>query len=418
MLVAGEASGDLLAAELVVALRAETAASDADRTLDAQPLRASLEPRFFGAGGPRMAAAGVELAFDMTAHAVIGLSAVVRNLGKFRRLFHELLTLAVSRQPDLIICVDFSGFNRRFGHAVKAYARARQGWFHGWNPKLIQFVSPQVWASREGRAGKMARDFDLLLCIFPFEKGWYARRVPQMRVEFVGHPMLDRFEAAKAEAGPPSAEPKGGVGGGGAGEAAAPLSLVPVAPRVLFLPGSRPAELARHLPLMLDVLARLRAVFPRLVATMVLPTQELLRQAGAVGLPPGLGARVGGIAEALRQADLAITKTGTTTMELAFFGVPAVALYKTSWITYQVGRRIVRTKYLSMPNILADAPVFPEFIQHAATADRVAGAALELLRDPVRRAEVKARLAEVIATLGGLGAARRAAQAVLGLLQA
>src|SRR5436190_8871638 len=107
MLVAGEPSGDLLAAELVKALRAEFVKAPAEFTTDFQPLHASLEPRFFGAGGPRMAEAGVELAFDMTAHAVVGLFEVVKNYGKFRGFLRRLLKLAMERQPDAIICVDF-----------------------------------------------------------------------------------------------------------------------------------------------------------------------------------------------------------------------------------------------------------------------------------------------------------------------
>ena len=127
MLIAGEASGDLLAAELVHALRQEFAEGDPIITPDYQPLYTSLEPRFFGAGGPRMAAAGVELAFDMTTHSVIGLSDALKNYFKFRRLFQELYDLALDREPDAIICVDFSGFNHRFAHTIKEYVRAIEG---------------------------------------------------------------------------------------------------------------------------------------------------------------------------------------------------------------------------------------------------------------------------------------------------
>src|SRR5213594_2693045 len=121
MFVAGEASGDLLAAELVQALRLEFTEAPPVLTTDLQPLHASLEPRFFGAGGPRMAAAGVDLAFDMTEHSVIGLAEAIKHYFKFRRLFNRLYHLALERQPDAIVCVDFSGFNRRFAHAIKAY---------------------------------------------------------------------------------------------------------------------------------------------------------------------------------------------------------------------------------------------------------------------------------------------------------
>ena len=120
MLIAGEASGDLLAAELVQALREEIPRAEAAPTWDYQPLQASLEPRFFGAGGPRMAAAGVELAFDMTEHSVVGISDVVKNLFKFRRLFRQLFHMALERQPEVIIGVDFSGFNSRFAESLES----------------------------------------------------------------------------------------------------------------------------------------------------------------------------------------------------------------------------------------------------------------------------------------------------------
>ena len=126
-----------------------------------------------------MAAAGVELAFDLTQHSVIGISDVLKNILKFRRLFNQLLALAIERKPDVVIGVDYGGFNLRFGHAVKKYVRDNP--FSKWNPKIVQFVSPQVWASRPGRADKLARDYDLLLSIFPFEKDWYAQRVPKLQ---------------------------------------------------------------------------------------------------------------------------------------------------------------------------------------------------------------------------------------------
>src|SRR5215813_4994003 len=206
MLIAGEPSGDHLAAEIVRSLRYEFATVAAAPTFDYQPLNASLEPRFFGAGGPAMAAAGVDLAVDLTQHAVVGFSDVVKNYLKFRAIFRSLFQLALNRQPDAIVCVDFSGFNRRFAHAVRQHVLSRYDWFHAWNPKIIQYVSPQVWASRESRAQQMAKDFDLLLSIFPFEPAWYATRAPNLRVEFVGHPLLDRYPAATAAGqrnGPP-----------------------------------------------------------------------------------------------------------------------------------------------------------------------------------------------------------------------
>ena len=197
MLIAGDPSGDMLAAELVGALREKAVAGSEDVSADVQPLQTALSPRFFGAGGAKMVAAGVEQIFDLTQHSVIGFAEVLKNLGKFKRLFNQLLRVALERQPDVIIGVDYGGFNLRFAKAIKAHVRANRGVFNNWNPKIVQFVSPQVWASRAGRAYTLAENHDLLLSIFPFEKSWYARRVPKLRVEFVGHPMVGRIKNEK-----------------------------------------------------------------------------------------------------------------------------------------------------------------------------------------------------------------------------
>ena len=381
MLIAGEASGDLLAAELVSALLAASKRSEDGRV-----------PQFFGAGGSRMAAAGVELAFDLTQHSVIGISDVLKNYFKFRRLFNQLLALAIERKPDAVIGVDYGGFNLRFGHAVKEYIRENP--FANWNPKIIQFVSPQVWASRPGRANLLAADYDLLLSIFPFEKDWYAQRAPKLRVEFVGHPMVERFK----------------VQGSG--------FKVQGSPFVLLLPGSRADELRRHLPPMLGALKLIREKVPAAKVKMVVPDEALKQLADKLSaLPSDMEIQIGSLPQALAGADVAIASTGTVTMECAFFGVPTVTLYKTSWSTYQIGKRIVKVKWLTMPNILADEEIYPEFVQGTATSDHIAGAALELLQNEPRRIQIKKWLAEVVSSLGGPGANTRAAAAILSLFQ-
>jgi len=377
MIIAGEPSGDLLAAELVGALAATPEGAGA---------------KFIGAGGPRMAEAGVELAFDMTQHAVVGLWEVLKNYFKFRRLFNQLLDLAVARRPDALICVDFSGFNRRFAAAL----RERQKSIPDWRLRVVQYVSPQVWASRPGRVRTMERDLDLLLSIFPFEKAWYADHAPKLRVEFVGHPMMERYQKAE-----------------GRGQRAEVEGAMPV---VLLLPGSREAELRRHLPVMREALVKIRERMPVRVR-MVLPDERLRSTAQEIlGAAPDLEMEIGGLAGALAQATVALASTGTVTMECACFGVPTVTLYKTSWLTYEIGRRIVRVTSLTMPNLLAGEAVFPEFIQDEATGENLARAALELLEQPARRESMRGQLRKVIATLGPPGAAKRAAEAVAGLL--
>ena len=383
MLIAGEASGDLLAAELVSALRGKLP-----------------DATFFGAGGAKMSATGVDLAFDMTQHAVTGISDVLKNYFKFRRLFNQLLALAIERKPDVVIGVDYGGFNLRFGHAVKEYVRNNP--FSKWNPKIVQFVSPQVWASRPGRANLLAADYDLLLSIFPFEKDWYAQRVPKLRVKFVGHPMLDRFAAAKTSALPDFLN------------WANALRDYPV---IILLPGSRPAELEKHLPVMLRAAWKIvqKQGF-RLIC--VLPNEALVAQAKKLALQigwPDLIFKIGELPTALRFADIAIASTGTVTMECAFFGVPTVTLYKTSWLTFQIGIRIVTVKSLTMPNLMAGEEVYPEFIQHFATPENISRATLELLQDESRRAKIKSQLAKIVSSLGEPGAAGRAAEAVLQL---
>jgi len=384
MLIAGEASGDLLAAELVSALREACAAN---------PQSEFRNPQFFGAGGPRMAAAGVELAFDMTQHSVIGISDVLINYFKFRRLFNQLLALAIERKPDIIIGVDYGGFNLRFGHAIKQYVRKNRSASTPWNPKIIQFVSPQVWASRAGRANLLAADYDLLLSIFPFEKDWYAKRVPKLRVEFVGHPMVDRSPKSRVQS--PKSEN--------------------AAPTVLLLPGSRKSELQRHLPVMLGALKLIRKKLPASHIKMVLPDESLVQLAKSTGVTEDMEIQIGNLPQALAEADVAIASTGTVTVECAFFGVPTVTLYKTSWSTYQIAKRIVKVKWLTMPNILADEEVFPEFVQGAATPKNIAQAVLELLQNEPRRIQIKKQLAEVVSSLGGPGATTRAATAILRL---
>src|SRR5262249_38815666 len=151
-------------------------------------------------------------------------------------------------------------------------------------------------------------------------------------------------------------------------------------------------------------------------ALMVLPNESLAKQARSSALPASVTIQVGGLADSLKEATLAIASTGTVTMECAYFGVPTVALYKTSWLTYEVAKRLVRVKYLAMPNLLVDEPIFPEFIQHAATSENIVSAALALLDDAKRRAHVQSRLAQITESLASPGASRRAAKAICEML--
>ena len=392
MLIAGEASGDANAAELVKAL-AETLPRYTD-TDEVQPLTGGLRPTFFGAGGPRMAEAGVELAHDMTRESVVGLLEVAAKWRTFQRIFNKLLDLAIEREPDVIILIDFGEFNGRFAKAIRKHLRKHAGIFYNWQPKIVRYVSPQVWASRPGRAYKLPETIDLLLCLFSFEKEWYAKRVPQLKVEWVGHPIIDRHASSPP---PPTSRPQ--------------------PPSVVLLPGSRAGELKRHLPVMLEA-ARLISAKQNVRFLMILPSEAMAAQARRFGLDsiPNLEIQIGGLSQALSQATVSIASTGTVTLECAYFGVPTVAIYKTSAITYQIARRIIHVRFLAMPNLLADDVVFPELIQNEATGPKIAQETLSILTNPARHAEIQAKLKKIILSLGPTGAAHRAAQAIAKLL--
>ena len=385
LMIAGEASGDTLGAELIEATQAEPGGDLID---------------FIGAGGPKMAAAGQHAELDLTQHAVVGIWEVLKNYGKFRRLFRQLLDLATRREPDAIVLIDYPGFNLRFAGAIRNYQTSGGGAFRDWQPKIICYVSPQLWAWREGRVHSIARDIDLMLSIFPFEKEWYAERVPKFPVEFIGHPLVDRFPLAKPD------------------EKSVPLDpdLFTAQPTVLLLPGSRRREIDKHLPVMLEA----AVIFSEKITAhlrIVLPSDEMLELARQ-HIPTGIkiDLQVGGLAKALGQASLAIASSGTITMECAWFRVPTVVLYKTSPLTHALVRRLVKVPYLAMPNLLAGEELFPEFIQSAANADNLAEASLRLLRDRSERTRILDGLELVAAQLGESGAAARAARALLGTL--
>ena len=389
MFIAGESSGDMLAAELVTALKQELGTRHDSRLTNHGP-------QFFGAGGAKMAAAGVELAFDLTQHSVIGPWDALKSYSRFKRLFERLVALAFERRPDVIVCVDFSVFNHRFAERIRWELEVRRATHGNWKPKIVKYVSPQVWASRPGRAKSMPRLFDLLLTIFPFEKAWYAARVPELKVEFVGHPAVDRFNVERST-----------------------LNVQRSENTVLLLPGSRVGELKRHLPVLhaaAHTMVAAKSFDGAIRFKLILPSQALLDLAEEFDWPENTVSQVGGLEEALSTASIAIASTGTVTMECAWFGLPTIAMYKTSWSTYQIGKRIIQVKFLAMPNILADEAIFPEFIQDDATPENLSRAALDLLSNSTRLQAIREKLRRVTASLGEPGAAQRAAQAILGLL--
>jgi lipid-A-disaccharide synthase len=354
MFIAGEASGDAHAAELIKALRAQAP-----------------EVKVFGAGGPKMQAAGMELLVDLTEHAVVGLVEVLKNYTKFRQIFWDLVRVAESRKPDAVVLVDFPGFNLRFAAQMKQRGI-----------KVVYYISPQLWAWHASRAKQIERDVDLMLCIFPFEKDWYAKHAPKLRVEFVGHPFAEKV---KAEGGGIEREKK----------------------LVLLLPGSREREVTKIFPIMAAIIDRMPNDLEYIAAAVNEQTATLMIN------HPRIKVELGAAHELMQHATLAITASGTATMECAFYGCPMIVVYKVNWLTYLIGRMVVKVNWLAMPNVIAGREIVPEFIQHDAKPERIVPIARKLLEKDAIREAMQGELASVVTSLGGTGASERAAKLIL-----
>ncbi len=372
MVVAGEASGDAHAAELILALR-----------------RRRPELRFFGCGGDDMAAAGCELLVHNRELAVMGLVEVVRHLPRLRNRLRRLRRAMAERQPAGVILVDFPDFNLRLAAAAR-----RAG------VPAIYFVSPQLWAWRSGRVKQIRRNIRRMICIFPFEPAFYAGY--GLDVAGVGHPLVERIERARA--GLPT-------------EAAfrARLGLDPSTEIVALLPGSRKRELDFHLETMLEAARRLHA--ERHVEFVLPVAAGVPRAEVEAALPPPLQPYVhlAGAADAyaaLAYARLAIVASGTATVEAALWGAPMIVIYRLSSWTYRLGRRLVRTRHVAMVNLIAEKAAVPELIQAEFQPDAIVAWARRLLEEGEARRQMEADLAQVRMKLGSPGAIDRAAREV------
>jgi lipid-A-disaccharide synthase len=370
MMVAGEASGDLHGAGLITAL-----------------LRRREDLRITGCGGPGMLAAGQEQIFDLSGHAVFGLAEVMRHYFKFRSLFTRLVAMAVEEKPEAVVLIDNSGFNLRVAAALRPQLPGA---------RFIYYVGPQVWASRSRRVKQMARDLDLLLSIFPFEQQWYHRKAPHFRVRWVGHPMLDRLN---------------------------PDATVTARPdRIALMPGSRAVEVDRHLPLLWEAAVKMSAAKKGLHFVLIAPNEERQKQVlDWIAQQPAPNFAFESFCHYplshLSRCQLALVKSGTATLDCAFARVPAVVVYKLNPLTYEVAKRVVKVKHVSMINLLAkNPPIVPELIQGNCTPAEIARVALDMLKHPKQLEEIQSKMAEVVASLGGPGASDRAAEEILSLI--
>lgn len=367
LVVAGEISGDLHAGALVEELRMRTADLD-----------------IWGVGGDRLRAAGADLLYDVRQTAVMGFVEVLRHLAFFRAMFRRVLDEADRRRPELAILVDYPGFNLRLAAALKARGI-----------RVVYYVCPQVWAWHRSRIPMMARRVDRLAVIFPFEIETF--RGTDLRVDYVGHPLVAETDAARQ----------------------APQADLPWhgTPRVALLPGSRRQELRRILPALAGAAGEIARRRPGASFLLAAPTETVAGLAREIllGAPSTTPIEIvtGRTREILRQADAAWVASGTATMEACLMRCPQVVVYKTSPISYRLGRALIRVPHIGMVNLVAGRGICPELIQDAATPGWLAAALDPLLDDTPERAAMLAGYGEVRATLGDANAAVRTADIVM-----
>lgn len=366
MFSAGEASGDLHAA----AVARELVKADPGVTL-------------FGVGGHAMEQAGVRLIRNIDDLGVIGIAEVIRRLPFFFRLRSELVAAVRRERPDVLVCVDYPGFNMRLAHTV-----------HEMGVPVVYYIAPTIWAWHAGRGHAVARDTDAVACIFPFEEAAYRKM--GAAATFVGHPLLDTVHPTRSAA-----------------ETIRDFGVRLSAWRVLLLPGSRGQEIERLLPLMLDavrILGRKHDVQCFLPRATTIARERLEAMIAASGVE--VTVTEGAVYDLMQVADAALAASGTVTLEAALMQLPTVLVYRVSPLTYWLGRRVLTTPYIGLPNIVAGHAVIPELLQDEVTPVRMAEELERIIPAGEPRQTMVAALGEVRTRLGAPGAVGRVAQLI------
>ncbi|MBI4575602.1 MAG: lipid-A-disaccharide synthase [Planctomycetes bacterium] len=367
-LSAGEPSGDHHAAALL---------------REARALAPGLEA--WALGGPRLAAQGARLIHDTVSEGLIGFVDVLRNLGHLRELMGRALEHLRRERPDVLVCVDYPGWNLRLA------ARAR-----GLGVPVLWYVSPQVWAWRGSRIGRVSAVVDRMMCLFEFERPLYeARGVP---VDVVGHPLFDHLAALSLDEGFARRVNPDGL------------------PAVGLLPGSRPREVQANLPLMLRTAALVaRRTRARFVLGLASEAHLGLVEAARRAVPeaPPVEAAPGQAYEVMASSRVALVASGTAGLELACLGTPPVVCYRVGAVARALAPLLLTTPHISLVNIVAGRRVVPEHLSWRDCSRAMADDVLRLLPEGPERSRTVRDLAEVRSRLGGPGASARAARILL-----
>jgi len=383
-IVAGEASGDLHAAEVLRELKR------LDPTIET-----------FGIGGDLLAGEGMRLVHHAREMGIVGFFNVLRHLRMFRRIFSETVDEIAREKPDAVLLVDYPGFNLRMARRCKELGMC-----------VVYYISPQLWAWRRGRVKQVAKYVDRMIVIFPFEETFY--REHGIEAAYVGHPLIEEIGHIVR----PAVGSRGsGVGAASIAETNAASSPTPdtrhptPALRIALLPGSRKAEVASLLPAMVDaveILSRERSVDAYVVQAPTIP-RELLDEY-VIGRNVRVVAHNDG--EMVAAADVALSSSGTATLECAVLGTPVIVMYRLSFANYWLGRMVVTIPHFALINIVAGKKIVPELIQGDVNGQTIADETRRLL-EPANYAAVVEELAAVRSKLGDAGAARRAAESIM-----
>jgi lipid-A-disaccharide synthase len=364
LIVAGETSGDQLGAALVRALIAQVA-----------PVR------LYGVGGSQMRRAGVETLFDLEHLNAVGIAEICMKIPYGLYMARRLLQAARKRGTRLVVLVDAPGFNLPF-----AYLAKRMGL------RVVYYVSPQIWAWRQGRVKKIARRVDTMLTLFPFEVPFYT--AAGVQAAYVGHPIVDRLETLPSVA-----------------QATRVLGLDSAHQTVAVLPGSRRQEIRQLLLPMLEAVAVMRRQYPSLQA--VLPLAPTVKRHLVASLVEQVAVPVtlvqGQSLEALRASQVALVASGTATLEAGLIGTPMVVLYKVHPVTELLARWLIRVPYIGLVNIVAGKQIVPELLQRQVQPQAIATHALRYLNDAEAAAQTQCEFARLRGILGPAGSAERAA---------
>ncbi len=368
LIVAGEASGDLHAGNLVKQIKI---------------LRPDL--KFFGLGGEKLKNEGVEIACDITKLAVVGLLEVLKHLKEFKNIFDDLLVKVEKNKPALAILVDYPGFNLRLAAQLKKR-----------NIPVIYYTSPQVWAWGEKRIKTIKKLVERMIVFFKFEEELYRKE--GICVSFVGHPLLDAVSPKLTK-----------------DELLRKLKILPTKSTVVLLPGSREKEVNNILPIMLDT-AKLLQEDLKDIRFLILRSPAvkkevfiriLSRYNFAVHLLDEM------TYEGIAAADFALVASGTATLEVTILSVPMAILYKVSFFSWLYLRMAIKVAYIGMVNILAQKAIVPEFIQYQAKPRKIADYVKGVLTNPQETAKIKTELSSVTSKLGDKGASQRAAEIIV-----